>query len=615
MHPNLDEASTLKRSLFIFLSCFLLSVLLGAVLSNLFSGDRLRKVILSMLDKGMPGIEWELDDVKVQLSDGLLPIVAVKFNALTVRKFGECGKRIHIRGQSGSIPLQWSSLFRGPIKLGKIKFQEITIYEVPGLTQRCEGKDTAAVPAAVPPTEPLETSVASVHEPVAEAPWTSIELNNIHILNPDGAEQSQIRNLSAKWDETGMTFDARLILKQLELDGVSSFRVSGHLESNFDALSYTVFWREGTLSGTAKNLKSAHIVADMRANKISADETYKTLRSLKIVKNELTIGPNWIDFTAHYEAKPKKQISFSDFSLSGDIGEARIETARLLLEPTLQISPFKARLKKIKLGEVVKVLAVEPVQRITSQQGEFTGELQYSGTHISTEGLLENIVAVFSRDNRKAFQKVMSAHLQCEYDLKGLLSGEIDKIVLDAGEWLGSVKAKASFAQATAEVGVQFQKLALNPQVAQALYGIQLGAISGAGNLHLVDGKIKYMQGQLSVDRIVGKGYGLNDMALAFNYQDLKGSGTFQATDFHFEPETLGISLPSSIWTRISGPLRFENSTYLIGPLRFLAQGVGSGAVTVNYKDALAGLLELGTQKRSWIIQGSLEKVELTPRN
>lgn len=604
----------MKKSLFIFLSCFMLSVVLGSVLSNLFSGDRLRSVILDQLSKGIHNVQWELEGVSVQLADGLLPAVALNIRSVTALKPAECGKRIHVRGQNGTLPLDLLSLIKGPVRLGKLKFDEVTVYEVPGLSQRCEtvshGEGTELIKQNVTDAVGRPNHLADLSQEAV--PWTSLVVKRLTILNPDGVELARIQNLRSSWGAQGISIEARLTLKQFEINAISPFQFKGKLDRAFDALTFDLRWREGEISGTAKNLKTAAIEADLRGSKVSADEVYKALRALQIVKNNVAVGANWFDFSLKYSARPERRIEVSDFALTGDIGKISVGSAKLSFEPTV-IEPFEAKLEAIKISEIVRMLDVDPIRRVTSQQGEFNGALKYADSKINFDGQLRDSVISFSRENRKAFQKINQANIECEYWVGKSISGTIDRIQLEDGEWLGSLKGALDLDESLADLQFNFARLSLNPQIFSTLWNVQLGAFRGNGNVVLTKGIVTELRAQTVLESVSGSGFGMRDINLQASYKSNRGQGVLTAQEFNSDRL---INNKELRWTRLAGPIAYSDNTYHIGPIAFFNPSEQKrGRLTADYGSELNGRLEMESKKagrQSWLISGPLGKIALT---
>src|SRR5690606_37350625 len=147
---------------------------------------------------------------------------------------------------------------------------------------------------------------------------------------------------------------------------------------------------------------------------------------------------------------------------------------------------------------------------------------------INFDGLLKDSIISFSRENRKAFQKINQANIECEYLVGRSISGIINQIQLEGGEWLGSIRGDLELDESLAHLQFDFARLSLNSQIFSTLWNVHLGALKGNGNIVLTKGIVTELRTQTVLDSVSGAGFGMRDINLQASYKAGRGQGTLR---------------------------------------------------------------------------------------
>lgn len=506
----------IKRSLTVFISVFLLSVICGSVLHNLFTSDRLQKLVVKLISDSAPGVEWNAHRASVELSDGFLPIVALSIAEVQGVRHSECGQNIEFNVRDVFLPLDMGSLIVGPVRLGKIRFHEISATEIPTLLQSCKSQTGAVV---------LKDGEVLLN-------------NNIY------------------------EFKGNFEISSVFLNGeiIPSFTVSGLYVDK--KLNLEILWRESKIFATYSIDQG---ILDFKATKLPSVELIKVFKGLGVKPTPQNLGPNWLDITAHFYKNDSNKLKVDEVSVSGDIGDLSTKDLDITLDRKPTFSAFKLSLKKVSVSELSKVLNIEGFPRFFRSPGYITGELAYSSDQQKFLGAIEGIEIDVSRSGRKSYFKVSKAHVELSH-ANSRAQAYIKDFETPNGVVQGVIHAE--FDKNMAHVGFTFEKLRLDPKVYDDILSIRFGEAKIDGQLDLVDSKISRVSIKSKIQSIEGKGFNTSSVVADVVYNSATmGLLAFEipkvaviGKDLDNEPTELFRSIHKTIddskeWTNVRGQL------------------------------------------------------------
>ncbi len=472
----------LKRSLIIFISTFLLCVICGSVLHNLFTSTRLQTLVAKILSESAPGMRWTVHRVQVELSDGLLPIVALSIGEVLGERLDVCDNNISLNIRDVFLPLDMTSLILGPVRLGKIRFREMMANEIPKVLQSCKNQNGSVV---------FKNGEVYIKDKV-------YEFKGVFEPSPELLRGE--------------------VIPPLTLSGT-------YIDEVEKRIDFEILWRESKING---NYNVSTETVDIKATKLPSFEIIKVLKGLGVHPIPTNLGPNWIELSAQYTRARPDGLKINEIAVSGDIGDISASGIDVQLNQTLRFAPFQMTLKKVSISEVSKMFEFESFPRFFKNPGRISGTFVYGSDAQKFYGDILDVDIEVSNQGRKNYFRILKTNLDVTYK-----NSQFESFIKDFEIKNGKAKGLVHvvFAKKNAHTDFKFTTVQLDPSVLEHLLAMRMQNASMEGQIEIIDSKIKSLSARSKITGLEGKG---------FKADAIQASATFNTNT----PGTLFFEMP-----------------------------------------------------------------------
>lgn len=583
---------TRQRSFSLFLVCTLTAIILGLSIRIFFSETRIREWAHTGLRD--PNFKFQFQTASLSLADGWIPHFAIRVDQLGVQSEKNCGSESAIVADTVYLPLSFSRLINGQIRLGVVTGASLTV-RIDSFKENCERNDQkkytgpSVVEDAIHPGDPASKSVAKIaveqvpmiHAEkkdlsagaktwVSKKQWESglnffegAEFRRIDIIMGGGAQQVSLEKfkLRQEQDESGRFFNfqttVRLPSDVLFGENLSSFKIKGKLSENQLEAEMKGNLSEGMVLSHLHLVPTdvepeAQLKLDLKSIPVSTISPI--LLKAKLITEK--VHPQFLWLNCHGEIQGSLRnlfkinpLNISDCSFEGESGHAKVEAATRFANG--EWSPFHVEIRGIQLQKLFDMLTLEAPTGVLSQLGVFSGGLDFrSSDDVTLAGSISGVEVFFSNHNVRGRQLIEALRLQIEKKGAQVLA-KVESLVLKNGAIDGKIEARLSEKLDSGEIRVALDRIELDADVEKLMLNGRGEGLSLHGTGLIRGHHLSEWQGDVKLSRLEGDGFWVSKMFLKTDFRDDEFKISARAEE--------GQLLPFSKAWQVMAPLFFNH--------------------------------------------------------
>lgn len=516
----------------------LIALFIGLIARAYIAPARVRGLIEKAAQNINKDISVQFDSAEVSLSDGILPRFAVVISNVRMSSSQECWMAPTLEIDQMRLPVSLWGLFTGQGVVREIQTDDVTL-TLHGSYRDCLRKKalpgtasetTAAAPAKAVrlQAEPAaaekkgnrirDISIGRLQIEFDKYPSYHAEFHDIDF---------RVKNFESQW----LILNAKTHLFRDEQVGDYLAHANIHVE--YKALPepgvqahFFGNWREGHYSFVGNYSPSdKNLILETEIKHIPLSQIIGLMQRYRLVEPTLNARQLWLSFNSRYVGELNKisqsPVEVSHLQLDGDQIEMDADKINLKSLQPLSYEPIRLNIQKLNVDKVLSFYNRTLPTHFFSHLGSFSGRADiHSPRDVRLAGNYSGLEFIFSNKGQRELQVIDSMATEATY------SGDAWKIQLSRieprqGRFDGNIDVLADKSFSDMNVKLRVEQALLSPQVQNLMtQGGEIGPVKTHLDLHLREGHVIGMKGQLKTGRVKIEGAEANAAKASFDYEN-----------------------------------------------------------------------------------------------
>ena len=491
-----------------------LALFLGLGLRFISQSNRYLELVEKAGQQIDPRVQTHVGSVRISLSDGFLPELAVVVKDVSFESGENCWLRPVMEVDEIKLPIDFFKLFRGQIFVHEILAGEVSLSLRSDLSL-CHGSERT--PQAEPQTTGAMASpsnfsaLQSLKQTGNSIDRIEVQRLRVHYL-PVLFTSLEVRRFVLDVENQSpreMSASGFISLAGETLSGdytsTANFKVN-FSERNGSLVKFGLDgnWREGhyQVEGQFKpNTQDVKVDFDM--NEIPLNQLLPLLRKYKVITAELSGKQNWLSLSGHLQgvktAKSWPPLTFEKIKIEGAVGE--IEAHDVVYNQ--ELSPFDVDIRSLQIEPLLNFLSEPRRHPMFGKLGTFHGKLHFADRdNIKMKGELTGLEFIFSNRGLRQGQILSLVSMEAIMN-RQKVTLHLDQVKPSEGLFLGDVTVNSDLGFNSILAKLRVDDLSLAPAVQKLITsGGGLGSISGEVSAGFEKGSCTDLRGHVSVSDI-----------------------------------------------------------------------------------------------------------------
>lgn len=519
----------------ILLTGLLLAFFLGYTTKSLLSPNRVAARIEKAASHIHKDVKVTFASAKVSLSNGILPRFAVIISDVKMESSQECLGAPVVTVDELSLPISMWNLLQGKAPVRRVEGNNVhlTLREDP---KSCDD-DTGLIPVAG--TAPLVKPQAVTLSPSESAnkyrndvrgvfvrslrissekhPQYSTELQNFAVkvtsFEPKVIEVTAKSHLLRDTQVGDYLSHANLYLQYKESPEA---QVQAHFFGN---------WREGHYSVIANyNLAERLLAVESDLKHIPLSQILALLQKYELASKNLNGRQVWVSTKARLmgpvDEIRESPLEIRDVKVEGDLGELYVERINVSALEPLRYDPIQVEVRKLDLEKLLFLLNRPRQSGIFAGLGVFAGRAEIiSDRRMKLTGEHSGLEFIFSNKGQRELQVLDSVVGDASLDGNDWIF-QIKRVAPRGGLFAGDLKVTADRDFKSIDARINIDELLLADPVQKLMTGGgNIGPLTMDSDVHLQEGKVQRLRGQLRVDSMDVEGVNFGKMRAQLDWK------------------------------------------------------------------------------------------------
>ena len=481
------------------------------------------------------------DNARLSLSNGSLPQLAIELSGLKVIAAPDCQNEPSLMVARLRVPLRIGSLIGAVFGRGKVGFgtvaAEDVVLDLDGFRSRCEARADSGLPEAVP-NAIVETS----QPPRADGslPWWTPEqfeavqhvVRGVHFRQVKIEFERRTKSILLQSFEADVREARKELRLQTHVKIPKELTQGGQLpdleilaDVKADGAQVTLSGRvsEGKIFGDARLTPLPHhqlgIDSQFRVSSLPLSTVVPLLTRVAVIKREMRPKFLWLNCEARISGRfqglfHQNPLHLANCEVAGN--GTKIHVAEATREPDGNWRPFSGTIESADMRQMFETFSVSGLDGIATDFGKFDGRLEVADRNSARlVGRFGGMQFRFSNHSERTVQGVKNIEADVRLHEDGRITGEIAKLDIDGGKFLGHIDFEFSKSAARGMIKTKVEKLRLREEVQRLMAGGSLENIQGDLAAEFSDGRLRALKGVMHLRGLDSDDWTFADLQLS----------------------------------------------------------------------------------------------------
>lgn len=500
---------------FVLFSGVLIAVVFGLVIRGLIAPSKVKSMVETAAARMHKDVSVEFDSAQISLAHGLFPRFAVIITKVQMESANECWMMPKLTADEIRLPLSFWSLLQGENPVTQVEAGQVRI-DLRSPYKNCEKapEEKKEESPQIKRFVTLKDSSAPHSSSQSTPQVNAILIDQLKIVAPNVAEPIDLNSFAIRLKSNSprvveMTARTHLMKDDQVGDYLSHATVWGEYSEFPRATLQTRIsgnWREGSYNLKANyGMKEEELATELDLKHIPLSQVFQVLKKFQVLKEDLNGRQVWVSLNAQSTITKSNfktaQMSVKDLRLEGDLGDLKVDEARVISLQPVKYYPFTVDIRRLNGDKLFALINHPHPAPMLGHLGSFDGTAEVTDQdHIKLSGVHKGLEFIFSNKGQREVQILREIAADLTLD-KDRWHAQVSRFVPDQGVFDGQLQLTASRDLKAFEVKAKATELRLAPAVVRLMTaGGKFGAFSGDMDMKFQDGQLNHVKGSLLSD-------------------------------------------------------------------------------------------------------------------